>query len=192
MQTAASSQTGIPTRPASGPRYDAVISSLHWIIALLMIAQVVFGLWADSLTRQDPLRASLFGLHYSFGFTVFVLAALRLAWRATHAGPPMSAKFARWEVMLAKANYVVLYTIMLAMPLSGYVTVAARGAGMPVFGLFEIPSLTGRNIPLHQVAENVHIILFFVLIAAFAAHVLGALKHIVLDRENILMRIRPM
>jgi cytochrome b561 len=192
MQTAASSHTGIPTRPAAVPRYDAVISSLHWIIALLMIAQVVFGLWADSLTRQDPLRASLFGLHYSFGFTVFVLAALRLAWRATHAGPPMSAKFARWEVMLAKANYVVLYTIMLAMPLSGYVTVAARGAGMPVFGLFEIPSLTGRNIPLHQAAENIHIILFFVLIAAFAAHVLGALKHIVLDRENILARIRPM
>jgi cytochrome b561 len=193
MDTAAPARAETPTRPAGAPpRYDAMISSLHWIIALLMIAQVVLGLWATGLGREDPLRGSLYNLHYSFGFLVFVLAAARLAWRATHAGPPMSARFKRWEVVLAKANYVVLYGLMLALPVTGYITVAARGVGMPVFGLFEIPSLTGRNIPLHQGAENAHIALFILLAVTFSAHVLGALKHIVFDKENILARIRPM
>lgn len=191
--TAARTPTPTPTRPTAAPppRYGAVIASLHWIIALLMIAQVVFALSTEGLGRQDPLRVSLLNLHYSFGFLVFVLALARLAWRATHTAPPMSPKFRRWEVMLAKANYVLLYAIMLAMPLTGYVTVAARGAAMPVFGLFEIPSLTGRDIALHQNAEGVHVILFFLLIAAFAAHVLGALKHVIFDKENVLVRIRP-
>jgi cytochrome b561 len=177
-----------------------VAITLHWIVAVLMIAAVTIGLLA--IVAPDPAVRPLIDTHKSIGITVFGLALLRLLWRLGHPPPPMPATYPRLERLGAHAAHWGLYALIFALPLSGWLHDSAfkQAAEHPLklFWLVPFPRLPGiLSMPqparehFHAQMFAVHVWLGYALYALFALHLAGALKHQFIDKEPELQRMWP-
>ena len=179
-------------------RYTRIAVVLHWLIAVLMLVNVALGLGADEW--PDAWVRPVIDTHKSIGITVLGLVLMRVLWRATHRPPPLPRRYAVWERRASHAAHALLYLLMLALPLSGWLHDSAwKDAAthpMQLFGLFEWPrigAITGLPAAtkemLHGVFGQVHTALAYALLALLALHIAGALKHQWLDREAELQRM---
>jgi cytochrome b561 len=174
--------------------------ALHWLIAALIIGNVVLAWTAESL--PDDWVRPVIDTHKSIGITVLGLAALRLLWRIANPPPPMPADYPALERRAAHGVHWLLYSVMFALPLSGWLHDSAWSQAakhpMYLFGLFEWPRLgivNGLPLPqqdrLHDLLGLVHTSFGFVLYALLGLHVLGALKHQFWDGHAEFRRIWP-
>jgi cytochrome b561 len=178
-------------------RYSTVAIWLHWIIALIVTANLIGGLSFDIFfDSEDPamkqLGFTIIGLHKSFGLTVIMLTLVRLGWRIANPPPPLPVHMTRIEVIAAKATHHGFYALLLLLPLSGWALVSTSKLQFPIlwFGLFEVPRLP-LDKAFGEFFSEGHETLAFVTIALLAVHVLAALKHHYFDRDDILARMLP-
>jgi cytochrome b561 len=164
-------------------RYGLVSRFLHWAMALLILVMIGLGTYMTDLAREDPLRAQLYSMHKAVGVTILGLAIIRILWILVSRPPVMPAALQRWEVVLAKSTVGLLYLLMLATPIAGYLMSNTGGKPVSYFGLFELPTLLGENHDLHEALEEVHEILAFTILALVILHVAGALKHRFMDKD---------
>lgn len=184
--------------PIPTARYTRVAVVLHWLIALLILCNVALGLSFEWL--PDGAVRSAVDTHKSIGITVLGLVLLRILWRLGHPPPPLPRVYARWEKIASHAAHILLYGLMLALPISGWLHDSAwKGAAthpMTLFGLIGWPRIgfiesiePGKKEMLHTLFNTVHIYLGYALYALLALHIGGALKHQWLDRERELQRM---
>ncbi len=189
--------TSSPTPPA---RYTRTAMLLHWLIAALMIGNVILAWTAESLP-DDWVRPAI-DTHKSIGITVLGLAVLRLLWRFAHTPPPMPTDYAAIERRFAHKAHWGLYLLMFALPLSGWLHDSAWSAAaahpMYMFGLFEWPRLgfvngfpLAQQDHLHDLLGLVHTRFGYVLYVLLALHILGALKHQFIDGHAEFQRMWP-
>jgi cytochrome b561 len=160
------------------------------VIAILV--QATIGLVMVELPKR-PGTIPVYSFHKSLGLTIFAFALLRLLWRAFDPHPAYPATMPRWQVVGARAGHALLYTLIFAVPLSGWLFDSAT-ALRPLywFGLFQVPSLTGgRDDAIKDFAETLHATLFWVLATVAAAHAAFALYHHFRERDDILKRMLP-
>jgi cytochrome b561 len=180
--------------------YSGLSITLHWVIAALIIGNLAGGFFASSLLDSDvpadrQLGFQLIQLHKSFGLTVLVLSLARLVLRVLEGFPPLPAHMTATERVLAKVTHWGFYVLMLGIPLAGWLMVSASPIGLPTFwfGLFEWPHLpVATSAALSQQAGRVHEALAISAIALLALHVGAALKHHVIDRDDVLARMLPL
>ena len=126
-------------------RYGTVAMTLHWLIALLIIANICIGLYFADLPHSDPSKLSLAQLHKSIGLTVLMLSLARVAWRLINPVPPLPRGMNPALRFFARATHVLLYVLIIAIPLTGWMLVSASplGALVPTmyFGLFQWPHI---------------------------------------------------
>ncbi|MGQ3026485.1 MAG: cytochrome b, partial [Sphingopyxis sp.] len=103
-------------------RYGRVARALHWSIAVLLLVTIPIGLYHDALMKRLD---GVMQVHKSIGFTVLALSILRIGWRLTHRPPPLPTGMPNWERAAAKANHALFYTLMLVMPLTGWIFTSA-------------------------------------------------------------------
>jgi cytochrome b561 len=174
--------------------------TLHWLIAALIIINVALGLAADWLP-DEWVRLDI-DTHKSIGITVLGLAILRLIWRFRHQPPALPASFAAWELKTSHITHVLLYVLMFALPLSGWLHDSAwkdaASHPMTLFHLVPWPRIgyimqldPPLKETLHTVFGLIHKSFGFVLYALLALHVAGALKHEWIDKEPVLRRMWP-
>ncbi|MDP9196419.1 MAG: cytochrome b [Pseudomonadota bacterium] len=175
-------------------QWGVVAKALHWTIFLLVCALVPVGFVMAGLGPEDlSLKFRLYQLHKSTGLLVLAVVTLRLLWRAGNRAPALPVAM-RWrEKAAAHAVHALLYILLFALPLSGWVMVSASPLNIPTvfYGLFTVPRLTGPDQYLYTLAREAHEILVFVLLALLVAHVGGALWHHFIRRDNILKRMLP-
>jgi cytochrome b561 len=169
--------------------WGALTKALHWIIVLLIINQWLIAERADSLTGFAKLKA--LGYHKSFGMTILMLAIIRLLWRWMNPVPDLRAETKPWERMLAKVSHVLLYALIFAMPITGWLMSSAKTYSVSWFNLFAFPNLVGKNDGVYQLTHGLHQVLFNVLVAVAVLHALGALKHHFIDKNDVLKRMLP-
>jgi cytochrome b561 len=169
--------------------WGTLSKALHWIIVLLIINQWVLGQWAESLTGLPKLK--VLALHKSFGMTILMLAVIRLAWRWLNPVPDLGAETKPWERVLAKISHVLLYGLIFAMPLTGWLMSSAKTYSVSWFNLFAFPNLVGKDDRIYHLTLDLHHQLFTVLLAVAALHIAGALKHHFIDRNHVLKRMLP-
>ena len=128
-------------RPAA---WSAFARSMHWIMAVLILAQGVIG-WVGHEMARSPAKVDVMTAHKSLGITLLLLAVLRLAWRATHRAPPPPAGSSRWEIRAAALSHLLLYLLLIALPLSGWL--AASTSIVPWKLWWLIPWLAPRFEP---------------------------------------------
>ena len=167
--------------------YTRTAVLLHWLVALLIFAAFPLGVYMHDLPLS-PTKLQLFSYHKWMGITVLLLVAIRLAWRVTHQ-PPAEAAGPRWQQIAATAVHHLLYLLMLAVPLSGWLMSSAKGFQTVWFGVLPLPDLVGKNKELGDLLKEVHETLNFILLGLVAAHVLAALKHHFIDRDGLLHRM---
>lgn len=169
-------------------RYTNVAIVLHWTIALLIVVNLVIGLFHDSLFPNA------IPLHKSIGMTVLALAVVRLAWRLAHRPPPLPASVRPWEKGLAHAVHWLFYALIILLPLSGWVFTSASPKRHPLsfFGLFGLPMapVAQDKALSHSIAER-HEQLAWLMIGLLVLHVAAALKHRFVDRDRTVDRMLP-
>lgn len=168
-------------------RYTRTTIALHWLIALLIFGAFPLGVYMHDLPLS-PTKLQLFSYHKWIGISVLVAAAARLAWRAGHP-PPVMLDMPRWQRIAAHAIHHLLYVLLFAIPLSGWLMSSAKGFQTVWFGVIPLPDLVGKNKELGDLLREVHEMLNFGLLLLVGAHVAGALKHHFIDRDDTLRRM---
>lgn len=170
--------------------WGGVAQLFHWVMAIGIFGMMALG-WIMVNLPMGPTQFQLYSLHKSLGITLLTLAVLRLVWRLANPAPPLPADMAPWERRLAGATHVVLYAVIFAMPLSGYVINSAANFPLNVFGLVQIPNLTPESERLETIASWTHLTLFWVLSGLLVLHIGGALRHHFIQHDNVLRRMLP-
>jgi cytochrome b561 len=164
---------------------------LHWIVALLVLANLAFGLYLVGLPLS-PQKLRYFSWHKWIGVTVFALATVRILWRLAHAVPDLPAAMPGWERRLASASHALLYMLLFAAPLSGWLFSSAAGFQTVYLGVLPIPDLLAKNRELADVLKIVHHWINYTMAAIVALHVAAAFKHRFVDRDEVLARMLPL
>ena len=177
----------MPREPATG--YGLTSRALHWTVALLIVVLIPLGWYMVELDYYDPWANDSLELHKGLGMIVLALAPLMILWRHVGYRPPAIKTQKRWEVMAGSIAHYLLYALMLIVPPSGYIISTSAGAGVSVFGLFEVPAVLPRSDALRDAAITVHYYVAYVGAALIAFHVAGALKHHLIDKDDTLRRM---
>ncbi|TMN17583.1 cytochrome b [Pseudoxanthomonas sp. X-1] len=176
---------------ANAQRWGAVSQTLHWLILLLLLVLCVVGLTLDDLPRT-PKYFWVYTAHKSLGITVLVLVAMRLAWRLYAGAPPPVPGTPRWQHAIATLTHVLLYAVMFAMPLSGWLYDSASGLRpFKFFGLFDMPKLVAPDEHLRHLAHSAHEWGLYVLIVLVVLHAGAALYHHLFQGDATLARMLP-
>jgi cytochrome b561 len=172
-------------------RYSNVSLILHWLIAVMILAQVLL-ITAHEATEGQAISREFVQIHKASGITVLLLTLVRIGWRLANPALPMPDGMKPWEKLVAGGTHILFYVLLIAMPVTGWMAVSARGADISWYGLFNWPLLPvegGR--PVYRQLIDVHELLMKGMYVLIALHVGAALKHQFLDRDNVLHRMIP-
>jgi cytochrome b561 len=170
--------------------YGAFAICLHWLVFALIITNWLLGPYMVDLALS-PHKLKVFSWHKWVGVTVFLLAALRLAWRAGHPAPPLPPHTPVWQRAATTLSHFLLYLLMFAVPLSGWLYSSATGVPTVYLGLLQLPDLVTKSKELAALLKTVHISLNITLFALVCIHAAAALKHHFVDRDDVLARMLP-
>lgn len=172
-------------------RYGAAARYLHWVVAGLILVQFVLADWAESAedAGRDLQTLALLAHHKSVGMTVLMLATIRLLWRWRHPAPPLPASMPRWQTRAAHAGHGLLYGLLFAMPITGWLMSSASAYSVSWFNLFTFPDLIGGDPARKETFESVHEALATVLYYVALGHIAIALWHQVVTRDGVLLRM---
>jgi cytochrome b561 len=169
-------------------RYTTVAIILHWLVAALVLAQFPLGWWMQEIPKQPPgPRVEAFNLHKSLGLVIAALMLARIAWRLGHPAPPLPA-MPLWQSRLAHATHFLLYTVMIALPLTGYLGSVYSGYPVKFFGV-TLPAWAGKDLALKDLMSATHLVLAWALAFAFAMHMAGVAKHVLVNHDGLLRRM---
>jgi cytochrome b561 len=163
---------------------------LHWIGAVMILLLLVHGWWMTHLTPR-PERLANYAGHSALGYDLLAILILRLLWRWFNPVPELPAELKPWERMSARLGHFLLYCFMLAVSLTGWLvaTTARTPMTKDVFGLNVPPLVTTLDRSVRQWIEETHMVLAYVLAAVVVVHVMGALRHHLVKRNDVLRRM---
>jgi cytochrome b561 len=164
--------------------YGTVAQALHWLIVIGLIASYFLAEAAE-----DDEATALMDVHRSVGITILVLAVLRVAWRLSDRRPLWPPNMAGYERLIARATHWTFYVLLFALPITGWMLSSAEGDPVRFFGWFELPPL--GSLAGEETLEELHETLFNVLLALGVLHIVGALKHHLWNRDDVLRSMVP-
>lgn len=173
------------TITAGTVRYNAVARILHWVIALLLIANLALGLAHESL----PESWNVMPLHKSLGLSVLILSVIRIGWRFTWTAAPYPALMPQWQAITAKITHLGLYFLMLALPLSGWVFSSAGKYPIALFGIPWPKLPVTKDMAITGITHEGHEVMGFIAIALIVLHVFAALYHHHVVKDDVLKRM---
>jgi cytochrome b561 len=190
-------------------RYTKTAVFLHWLIAICIFGMFALGWYMSELPKEAPKqmaydlfdwgiyswqlseevspRTFYFNLHKSLGVTIFALILFRILWRVTHKPPALLASYKAWERKLATGTHHLLYLLMVALPLSGIIMATYSKYGIKWFGAEFIKGLD--NTPMRELFKEVHEIIGVIILLVLILHIVGALKHKFIDKDDTLKRM---
>jgi cytochrome b561 len=138
---------------------------------------------------SDP-REAMKALHFMLGLSVLLLVTLRIYARVTSPTPSIIPELTPGQHLAAKIGHLALYGLMIAMPILGWLILSAAAKPIPFFGL-ELPALIGENKELAKSLKEIHETIGVLGYYLVAVHVLAALYHHHIKKDNTLTRILP-
>ena len=167
--------------------YGRISILLHWLAAITMIALFVLGQAAEDASDSD--RKALLGLHISIAISMYLILVGRIGWRLFNGRPRVLIQQSKPLMLLAHWIPIILLAGLALMLLSGPIMVWSKGYPINIFGLISLPSPLGKMETLHEAMEALHKLGAKLLFFAFILHMLGVLKHLIIDRDNTLKRM---
>jgi cytochrome b561 len=174
----------------SADRYGSVAQLLHWLVVALIVVQFALASAAEDLPAGME-KLALIARHKSFGITILLLAALRLAWRFVNQPPPLPAGMGELQRKAARLSHGLLYGLLFALPVTGWMQSSAANYPVSWFNLVQLPDLVGPSESAHDVLHETHEVLATALVVITVLHVLAALKHQFIDKDGVLARMLP-
>jgi cytochrome b561 len=171
-------------------QFGLLARAFHWLIFLLLIGSFTIAYSMVALPLS-PRKLQLYSWHKWFGVTVFMLVLLRLGWRLINPVPDPPASTPTWQRHAAGISHLMLYMVLIVMPPIGWVMSTSLNLPLVYLGLIEIPSPFGVDQARGELLKAVHYWLSILLLVLVAIHVLAALYHHVILRDDVLRRMLP-
>ncbi|MFZ2752227.1 MAG: cytochrome b [Lysobacteraceae bacterium] len=171
-------------------RWGGISQLLHWAVAVLILVMAYIGLTMGDLPN-GPDKIKTYALHKSIGITILALVALRVLWRVYAGTPRPIPGSPRRQERIAALTHAAIYALLFAIPISGWVLNSAAGFPLQWFGLINLPHIVGESHELHELAEEAHEIMFWVLALLVVAHAGAAFYHHLFQRDATLARMLP-
>jgi cytochrome b561 len=170
-------------------RYTMTAIVLHWALAILIIGDFAWGWWMLEIPKSPPgVRADAYNWHKSIGLCLLLLMLFRLIWTIAHRPPPLPAMSA-WQALAVKATHALLYAVLIANPLSGFLGSFWSGYPIKWFGV-TLPAWGSNSPSLKEAMSTLHLATGWVLAALVTLHVGAALYH-ALRGDAIMQRMLP-
>ncbi|HLX28175.1 MAG TPA: cytochrome b [Casimicrobiaceae bacterium] len=179
-----------PQQQHRSDAYNRGAIALHWLTAALVVTNLLLGLSMVALPIS-PRKLHWYLFHKSIGITIFLLTSLRVAWRAVHPHPP-PVPMPRWQRRSAAISHALLYVLLFAIPISGWLYSSATGVQVVYLGVLPLPDLVAKDRALGDALRIVHVSFNASLFAVLVVHVAAAVKHHVIDRDVVLSRMLPL
>jgi cytochrome b561 len=176
---------------ADDTAYDPVARGVHWLNAILALITIMLAWGIVGAPRPSVARGWLIMLHGSCGIAILALLVFWVGWRLRHPSPALRPVLNWFEAALARATQGALLLLFVAMPVSGYVSLAAAKVPVSLFGIVTIPPLVPVSGGLSQAAIALHLAGEFLIYGLVALHVGAALLHGFVRRDSILERMLP-
>lgn len=190
-------------------KYSKPSIILHGLTGLLILVMFAIGWFMAELPKDAPKTTSLdlfdlgiftmqfaealsprtfyFNLHKSIGVTVFLLILVRLYVRFSNPVPAFPSTMKAWEIRVADIVHKGLYVLMVAMPVTGIIMAVNSKYGIMWFGIPLVSGLDNKD--LREAFKEVHEIVGAVLIAVIVLHIAAALKHKIIDKDEVMSRM---
>ena len=173
--------------------YGLIARILHWVTALAVLGLFGLGWWMVDLTYYSEWYKTAPDIHRSIGLILAMLIIFRIIWRSVNPTPQTLSTHKHWEVKSAHAMHLVLYVLLFAMFITGYLISTAKGQPIEVFNWFSVPAIvTGDDLGISNLEDRmgeIHEILAYTLIGLAVIHALAALKHHIIDKDETLKRM---
>ena len=170
-------------------QYGTTAKVFHWLIVALLLVQYPIGWFMPDLHHgMKPGAAMTF--HISFGIVILMLIVVRFAWRLMHPVAPESS-LPRWQRLSSEAVHWLLYVLVLATTLTGWLFASFRGWSVSWFFLTPLPMLAADNAAAGKAIDGLHQAMEWSLLAVIGVHVVAALAHIFVYRDRIMQRMLP-
>lgn len=169
--------------------YGSVAKFLHWLIFILVTANLIGGYFMGGL--GDEWKLTVYNIHKLNGLTILALIIVRLLWRLINPTPAFPKYMTGLEQILAKLMHYSFYIVLIAMPLTGWFMSTAAGKLPHIMGI----ELAAPGIPLTRAFakfnSGLHELLFYIILAMLALHMIAAFKHKLLGKGNVFQRMMP-
>jgi len=173
----------------SSATYGSLSILIHWGVALVVFGLFGLGLWMVELDYYSTWYHKAPAIHKGIGVLLLLAMVFRLVWRKINPVPEPEPGQQEWEIKAAEAVHLLLYLLIFAVLLSGYLISTADGKPVDVFGLFSLPAIISGLPKQGDIAGWVHLILAIGLVSLAVFHALAAIKHHVIDRDATLKRM---
>jgi cytochrome b561 len=169
-------------------QYGSTAKVFHWLVVALLLVQYPIGWLMPDIHGGKPGAAMTF--HISFGILILVLIVMRLVWRLTHPVAPESS-LPPWQRLSSEAVHWLLYALVLATIVTGWLFASFRGWAISLFYLVPLPMLASGNAAAIKTIDGLHQAMEWALLVAISIHVAAALAHIFIFRDRIMRRMLP-
>ncbi len=169
--------------------YGTPAKIFHWLIVGLLAVQYPIGWLMPDIHRGMTPGAGM-TFHVSIGISVLILTTLRLVWRLTHPVAPESS-LPPWQRLSSEAVHWLLYVLVLATTLSGWLFASFRGWSISFFYLVPLPMLASDNAAAGRTIDGLHQAMEWALLVTIGIHVVAALAHIFIYRDRVMQRMLP-
>ena len=170
-------------------QYGNTAKLLHWLVVALLLVQYPLGWLMPDIHRGMKPGAGM-TFHISFGILMLLLIVLRFAWRLTHPVAP-ERSLPPWQRLSAEAVHWLLYALVLATTMTGWLFASFRGWGVSLFYLVPLPMLTSENAAAGKTFDGWHQAMEWALLVVIGLHVAAALAHIFVYRDRVMQRMLP-
>lgn len=164
--------------------HSSSIRLLHWSMAFIVISMLCLG--SAMIQSLDTWQMEAVKLHKSFGVLALILVVLRLLNKMISKSPPLPEDLPKWQKFAAHATHFSLYTLMLVMPLSGWLMQSAEGRIVSVFNWITLPQLVEANIKLYGLFREIHGLVSWLFFLMIFMHIGAALYHGLIKRDGVL------
>jgi cytochrome b561 len=169
-------------------QYGTTAKVFHWLVVALLLVQYPIGWLMPDIHGGKPGAAMTF--HTSFGILILVLIVMRLVWRLTHPVAP-EGSLPPWQRLSSEAVHWLLYALVLATLVTGWLFASFRGWAISLFYLVPLPMLASGNAAAIKTIDGLHQAMEWALLVAIGIHVAAALAHIFIFRDRIMQRMLP-
>lgn len=168
--------------------YTSFSKAIHWLIALVVIPMVLGSFYLESIAK--PTRGTAIMLHKSFGLTILALMLIRLIYIHRVGHPSLPSSMPDWEKRLSRVVQYSLYVCLLLMPMCGWIMATAANYPPVYFNWFTLPfPFVSPNEALSHWMFQAHHLIAYCIILLLGLHIAGALKHHLIDRDDVLKRM---
>ncbi|MDO9524867.1 MAG: cytochrome b [Gemmobacter sp.] len=172
-------------------QYSATSRLFHWGMALLILLTIPAGKVMVEPGISRGLQNALFLYHKNVGVLLLILVVGRLVWRWRNPAPKLPESLSPLQAKVALLTHGLLYALLVAVPVAGYIRVRAGGFPIESLDALELPTLVAKSEGLAEAAKSVHDISGSVLIVLLAMHIGAALFHRFVRRDGVFERMWP-